>query len=76
MHVCSLCAITFPAIESNDECAEDGKSTSTKKRRTRDKPLKEIHLLVASLKPNNTYCIKFIIVFHYALFSILLLFLK
>jgi hypothetical protein len=24
MHVCSLCAITFPVIESNDECAEEG----------------------------------------------------
>jgi hypothetical protein len=24
MHVCLLCAITFSAIESNDECAEKG----------------------------------------------------
>jgi hypothetical protein len=25
MHVCSLCVIvTFPAIDSNDECAEEG----------------------------------------------------
>jgi hypothetical protein len=24
MHVCSLCAINFLAIESNDECAEEG----------------------------------------------------
>jgi hypothetical protein len=23
MHVCLLCAINFPAIESNDECAEE-----------------------------------------------------
>jgi hypothetical protein len=24
MHVCLLCAIIFPAIESNEECAEEG----------------------------------------------------
>jgi hypothetical protein len=24
MHVCLLCVITFPAIELNDECAEEG----------------------------------------------------
>jgi hypothetical protein len=24
MHVCLLCIIIFPAIESNEECAEDG----------------------------------------------------
>jgi hypothetical protein len=24
MHVCLLCAIIFPAIESNEECVEEG----------------------------------------------------
>jgi hypothetical protein len=24
MHVCLLCAFIFPAIDSNDECAEEG----------------------------------------------------
>jgi hypothetical protein len=24
MHVCLLCAFIFPAIESNEECAEEG----------------------------------------------------
>jgi Fe-S-cluster-containing hydrogenase component 2 len=69
MHVCSLCAIAFPTIESTDGVPRKGRCTSTKKRRTRDKLLKESHLLVAYLNPNNTHCITSTLVYQYALFS-------
>jgi hypothetical protein len=49
--------LLFPAIESNDECAEEGGSLNIKKKEIRDKPTKASHLLVAYLNPNNTLCI-------------------
>jgi hypothetical protein len=59
-HIC-MCAycvlLLFPAIESNDECAEEGRSLSIKRKEIRDKPLKASHLLVAYLNPNITPCI-------------------
>jgi hypothetical protein len=44
MHVCLLCAFIFPAIDSNDECEEEGEVLSTKKKEIRDKPTKASHL--------------------------------
>jgi hypothetical protein len=49
-HVC-MCAycvllLLFPAIEANDECAEEGGSLSIRRKEIRDKPLKASHLLV------------------------------
>jgi hypothetical protein len=75
MHVCLLCVVKKnSAIESNDECAEEGESLNIKKRKIRDKPLKASHLLVAYLNPNIPLCIVLLLFSYYALFSILLLF--
>jgi hypothetical protein len=57
MHVYSLCAITFPAIESNVECIEEGEvfeyqEEEDQGQATQGKPSK----LVAYLNPIHLFC--------------------
>jgi hypothetical protein len=57
MHVYSLCAIIFPAIESNKECTEEGEvfeyqEEEDQGQATHGKPSK----LVAYLNPSHLFC--------------------
>jgi hypothetical protein len=55
MHVCLLCAFIFPAIESNEECTEEGEIFDyQEKKKTRDKLLRQAIYLAAYLNPNYT----------------------
>jgi hypothetical protein len=69
--MCAHCVLLslFPAIDSNDECAEEGGgSLSIKRKEIRDKPTKASHLLVAYLNPTITLCIAYSCFLNYALF--------
>jgi hypothetical protein len=46
MHVCLLCAFIFPAIESNDECAEEGGIFEYQEEGDQGQAIKASHLLV------------------------------
>jgi hypothetical protein len=57
MHVCLLCAFIFPAIDSNDECAEEGEvfeyqEEGDQGQANQGKPSK----LVAYLNPIHLFC--------------------
>jgi hypothetical protein len=47
MHVCLLCAFIFPAIESNEECAEEGEVFEYQEEEDQGQAIKASHLLVA-----------------------------
>jgi hypothetical protein len=71
IHVCMnaycVCVVVFfPAIESNDDCAEEGGCLSTRKKEIRDKPTKASHLLVAYLNPTKSLCIVLLLFSYYA----------
>jgi hypothetical protein len=71
MYACVLIvSYYFPAIESNDECAEEGEVLSIKRRRTRDKPLKASHLYLIHIWILFTYFACFIKVCQTACFYI------
>jgi hypothetical protein len=58
MHVCLLCAFIFPAIDANDECAEEGEvfgyqEEGDQGQANQGKP----SILVAYLNPNKSLCI-------------------
>jgi hypothetical protein len=73
MHVCLLCAFIFPAIDSNDECAEEGEVFEYQEEGDQGQAIKASHLLDAYLNPITTLCIAYSCSLIYALFSILLL---
>jgi hypothetical protein len=68
MHVCLLCVIIFGRQNRMTSVRRKEKSSNIKRKRTRDRPLKASHLLVASLNPIITLCIVFTTDFQYALF--------
>jgi hypothetical protein len=57
MHDCLLCVVIFPAIETNDDCTEEGEVFAYQEKEIRDKLTKASHLLVAYLNPTKSLCI-------------------
>jgi hypothetical protein len=57
MHVYLLCVFIFPAIDSNDECAEEGEIFEYQEEGDQGQAIKASHLLVAYLNPNISLCI-------------------
>jgi hypothetical protein len=68
MHVCLLCAFIFPAIESSEECAEEGEVFEYQEEEDEGQAIKASHLLVAYLNPNISPCIVLLLFYYYALF--------
>jgi hypothetical protein len=57
MHVYLLCVFIFLAIESNDECAEEGEVFEYQEEEDQGQAIKASHLLVAYLNPIIAQCI-------------------
>jgi hypothetical protein len=55
MHVYLLCVFIFPAIESNDECAEEGEIFEYQEEGDQGQAIKASHLLDAYLNLNYTF---------------------
>jgi hypothetical protein len=71
IHVCMnayyVCVVVyFPAIESNDDCAEEGEVFEYKRKEIRDNPTKASHLFVAYLNPNTSHCMFILLLYIYA----------
>jgi hypothetical protein len=61
IHVCMnaycVCVVVFLAIESNDDCVEEGEVFEYQEEGDQGKPTKASHLLVAYLNPTKSLCI-------------------
>jgi hypothetical protein len=69
MHVCLLCAFIFPAIDSKDECADEGEMSGCQEEEDQGQAIKASHLLVAYLNPVCHYALLYSCFPYYALFS-------
>jgi hypothetical protein len=69
MHVCLLCAFIFPAIESNDECAEEGGIFEYQEEGDQGQAIKASHLFDSYLNPITALCITLLLLLHMHCFS-------